>query len=144
MAASPAPTSTPRATAPAELPPVALEKLLTIRQLLTDNRTKDAAPLAAEVADAYPAAPEAQLLAGEAMYRLARWDEAYDYFHRAGDTPVDRPDLLFYFAVAAYETDHPEEAASLLEPALPHLKRTPFVDGYAARILPAADWRKIR
>jgi len=42
---------------------------------------------------------------------------------------------MFYAAVALYESGAGPEARALMEKALPTLKRTPFIDFYAKRIL---------
>jgi len=91
--------------------------------------------LARQVADAHPESKEAQYLAGEAAYRNSRWPEAAAYFRRGGIVGDDRPELLFYMAVAFYESGDPSSAASALKRALPGLQKTPFVDSYVKRIL---------
>lgn len=135
------PRVTPAATASpsAELPLPALEKLLSVYRMLAVGRIREAVPVATEVADAYPASSQAQLVAAETMYRLGRWQESYHYFRRAGTLPIERPDLFFYRSVAAYETGHTEEAALILERALPRLERTPLVDSYVSKILPSRE-----
>jgi len=133
------PTPTAAGDGDSELPLPALEKLLAVYRLLAVGRSRDAAPLVTEVADAYPASTQAQLLAAETMYRLGRWKKSYDYFHRAATLPAERPDLFFYRAVAAYETGHTGEAAAILTHALPHLERTPLVDRYVSEILPSKE-----
>ena len=81
-----------------------------------------------DVADRNPASAEAQLLAAEIAYRARRFEEAVRYFDRGGEPPAGRPDLLFYRAVALYESGRRADAAEVLERALPSLRRTPFVE----------------
>jgi tetratricopeptide (TPR) repeat protein len=88
-----------------------------------------------DVADRNPASAEAQLLAAEIAYRARRFEEAVRYFDRGGEPPAGRPDLLFYRAVALYESGRRADAAEVLERALPSLRRTPFVEDYVSKIL---------
>jgi hypothetical protein len=87
------------------------------------------------VADAHPGLRDVQQLAGEAAYRISKWSEAADYLGRAGGPGEDQPELLFYLAVALYESGATQTAAAPLRRALPNLQRTPYVDGYAKKIL---------
>ncbi len=108
------------------------------RRLLVSNSQADirqALRLARQVADAHPDSREAQHLAGEAAYRSARWQDAATYFRRGGDPGDTQPELLFYLAVALFESGDREGAAAVLERSLPNLERTPYVDAYARRIL---------
>jgi uncharacterized protein HemY len=86
------------------------------------------------VADAHPEARDAQLAAGEAAYRTSRWREAAGYLRR-GEPAEDRPEILFYLAVALYESGDAPGAATALRRSLPRLQRTPYVEAYARRIL---------
>lgn len=110
------------------------------RELLARARTVDdlaeGRRLARDVADRNPAVAEAQLLAGEIAYRSSRWQEAADYFRRAGSPDAQLPELSFYMAVAFYEAGDLEAARAALAHALPRLKRSEFVDHYVAKILP--------
>lgn len=90
------------------------------------------------VAEAHAGAPEAQRLAAESAYRIKRFREAAEYFRRAGDPGDGAPELLFYQAVSLFETGDKERAAAALKRALPNLRRTPYVDGYAQKILGSA------
>jgi tetratricopeptide (TPR) repeat protein len=109
------------------------------RKLLAESGTarelKEAFQLAREVADQHPESREAQLLAGEAAYRISRWSEAADYLGRAGGPGEDQPELLFYLAVSLFESGNGQAAAAPLRRALPNLQRTPYVDAYAKKIL---------
>jgi tetratricopeptide (TPR) repeat protein len=127
------------AQAPRPLSPAELEKVATVRKILdADSKTRDlkhAFQLAREVADAHSDVSDAQHLAGEAAYRLSRWQDAAHYFRRGGEPAADEPELLFYMAVAFYESGDKAAAAKALERCLPNLQRTPYVDGYAKKIL---------
>ena len=152
--AAPAPRSPPAATgataAPppsgattpppaATLPPAAQAKLATARDQLAQARTAadlaSASALAKEVADAHPQVPEAQFLVAELAYRASRHAEAVTYFRRGGDPGVDRPSLLFYYAISLHETGASEEARRALERCLPRIAKTPFVERYTRAIL---------
>jgi hypothetical protein len=91
--------------------------------------------LARAVADAHPEAADAQRLAGEAAYRIKRFKEAAEYFRRGGDPGDGEPELLFYQAVSLFELGNKDEAAAAFKRALPNLRRTPYIDGYAKKIL---------
>jgi len=123
--------------APAALPADARGKLARARSLLASaNRAselEDPLRLAREVADGHPGSVEAQHLAAEIAYRASRWEEAARYFRRGGEPT--QPEMQFYMAVALFESGEQAAARPLLERALPSLPRTPFVDGYAERIL---------
>jgi hypothetical protein len=133
----PAPASRPAASAP--LTAAEKEKMSAARRLLgEEGKTKDlrqAFQLARKVADAHPESSEAQLLAAEAAYRISRWGDAATYFHRGGDPGESQPELLFYMAVSLYESGDSTGAAAALRRSLPNLQRTPYVDGYARKIL---------
>lgn len=147
-AATPAPPA-PVAADPPAAPAAAMAKPLTAterqasdeaRRLLdadkTDlNQLRQALKLARDVADAHPELPQAQHLAAEAAYRNSRWEEAAGYFQRGGDPGDDQPELLFYLAVSLYEKKDAAGAAAALRRALPKLARTPYIDGYAKKIL---------
>ena len=149
---TPAPTrpavAQPASTPPAPPPPAPAAKALTsaerqqqekARQLLAETgnvrQLREAFQLAREVADAHAESREAQQLAGEAAYRISRWSDAAEYLGRAGGPGEDQPELLFYLAVALYESGDRQMAADPLRRALPNLQRTPYVDGYAKKIL---------
>lgn len=91
--------------------------------------------VAKTVADANPRVPEAQFLAAEIAYRASRFTEAVELFRRGGDPGDDRPLLVFYQAVALFESGNREAAATAMRRCLPKLERTPFVESYRARIL---------
>jgi tetratricopeptide (TPR) repeat protein len=110
-----------------------------VRKVLAgDSKVKDlrqAYDTARGVADAHPESVEAQHLAAEAAYRVSRWADAARYFQRGGEPPADQPELLFYMAVALYESGDQAKAAEILKRSLPNLQRTPYVDSYARKIL---------
>jgi tetratricopeptide (TPR) repeat protein len=88
-----------------------------------------------EIADAHPDSRDAQHLVGQAAYRLSRWSEAVSYFKRGGDPGDEQSELLFYVAVSLFESGDTSGAAAALKRALPNLRRTPYVDKYAKKIL---------
>jgi tetratricopeptide (TPR) repeat protein len=108
------------------------ERLLTAT---TSRDLQEALRLARQVADAHPDAREVQYLAGEAAYRNSRWADAAVFFKRGGAPGDDRPELLFYMAVALYEVGDQPGAAAALRRSLPNLQKTPYVEGYVKRIL---------
>lgn len=91
------------------------------------------------VADRLPEHQEAQILAGEIAYRASRFEEAARFFDRVGPQRPDRPELAFYMAVTWYETGQRERAAEVLEPSLPRLQRTPFVESWIDKIFGGAS-----
>jgi len=147
-AASPGPQPPPpAAAAPAPADPAAAKpltdaergKLDQARRLLAERRTsrelREAYQLAREVADVHPELKDAQHLAAEGAYRISRWSDAATYFRRGGDPGDNEPERLFYLAVALFETGDKAGAAAALKRSLPNLKRTPYVDSYAKKIL---------
>lgn len=137
--AAPSPAATAPPAAPRTLTDAEGKQQEKARKLLAEagnvRELRDAFQLAREVADAHPESREAQQLAGEAAYRISRWSEAADYLRRAGGPGEDQPELLFYLAVALFESGDPQLAAGSLRRALPNLQRTPYVDGYTKKIL---------
>ncbi|HVR96934.1 MAG TPA: hypothetical protein VMW27_09985 [Thermoanaerobaculia bacterium] len=115
------------------------QKIAEVRRLLAgDGKSRDlkrAFELAREIADAHAGLQEVQHLAAEAAYRLSRWRDAAAYFRRGGEPGADQPELLFYMAVALYESGDKAAAAAALQRSLPNLQRTPYVDAYAKKIL---------
>lgn len=103
--------------------------------LAAQNRLEEAFVLARRVADHNPELVEAQHLAGELAYRLSLWPEAVSYFRRGGDPGERHAVLRFYYAVALYQSGELPEARSMLESALPDLRRNEFVDQMVSRIL---------
>ncbi len=138
-AANPPAVVTPTAPTITALSGAERERMTQARKLLTaEGKIKElrqAFDLAREVADAHSDSIEAQHLAAEAAYRVSRWKEAADYFKRGGEPGTDQPELLFYMAVSLYESGDAQAAASVLRRSLPNLQRTPYVDGYARKIL---------
>lgn len=150
-----APASSAPAPAPVVAPPVAAApdpaaiapepvlsasetaQLEQARKLLGEARRRsdldEPLRLAREVADARPAHREAQFLAAAIAYRSSRWADAVGYFRRGGEP--ESAEMLFYFAVALYETGDRAGAAATLRRGLPGLERTPFVEGYREKIL---------
>ena len=140
-AAPPRPPEDAAAAPPPELSAADRRQLEAGRAALASARAVgDVEPALAavrEVADRNPGSAEAQLLAAEIAYRARRFEEAAAYFERGGEPPAGRPDLLFYRAVALYESGRRAAAAEVLERALPSLRRTPFVEEYVGKILGA-------
>ena len=91
--------------------------------------------LARNVADAHPGSREAQHLAAVIAYRATRWRDAVRYFRRGGDPGEEQPEMLFYLAVALFESGEGEAAAEALRRSLPRLEPTPFVRSYRSKIL---------
>jgi tetratricopeptide (TPR) repeat protein len=103
---------------------------------LTRAGNLDAAfALARKVADARPDLAEPQYVAAEIAYRTSRWKDAVAYFRRGGDPGDGQPLLVFYSAVALYETGDRAGAATALKRCLPNIRRTPFVEQYARKVL---------
>lgn len=109
------------------------------RELMAEarNRTELDEPfrLARDVAEARPESREAQHLTAVIAYRAARWQDAVRYFRRGGDPGEERPEMLFYMAVALFESGEGEAAAEALRRSLPGLEHTPFVRSYRSKIL---------
>lgn len=138
--ATPPSAAPPRAAAPlpAPLSDADAARLTEARDLAGKARVSaeldQASKLARQVADANPASPEAQLLAGEIAYRGSHFVEAARYLRAAGEAIQRKPTLLFYLAVAQYETGDFVAAKRSLEGSLHRIQRTPFVDRYAEKI----------
>jgi hypothetical protein len=130
---------TPAAASPAPMTAEERDRLSRTRKVLAgDAKVKDlrqAFDLVRAVADAHPESVEAQHLAAEAAYRVSNWADAVRYFQRGGEPPADQPELLFYMAVALYESGAAAKAAEILKRTLPNIQRTPYVDAYAHKIL---------
>ena len=99
------------------------------------EQLEEAKQRASELANDYPYSAEAQHLAAEIAYLSSDWQLAVDFFDRGGRSSSERPELLFYRAVATYELGNGQEADQLLREALPNLPRTAFVDSYIEKIL---------
>ena len=143
---TPPPVSAPPAASPPASPrptsPITAEeraKLDKARRLLAEKDKardlKQAFQLAREVADAHPDSREAQHLAGEAAYRVSRWQDAAAYLQRSGGPGQDEPERLFYLAVSLYESGNAQAAAEALRRSLPNLQRSPYIDSYTKKIL---------
>jgi len=137
--ASPPP---PVVTPPAAAPPITAEergKMDKARKLLDEKDKardlKQAFQLARDVAEAHPDSREAQHLAGEAAYRVSRWQDAAAYLQRSGGPGEDEPERLFYLAVSLYESGNAQAAAEALRRSLPNLQRSPYIDSYTKKIL---------
>ncbi len=134
-----APISDPEPTAATAAPADELRSLR--RQLNKANTTQElgtAYGAAVRFAREYPESSEAQFLAAEAAYRASQWDQAIRLFDAGGDPDATQPLLLFYKAVALFESGDAATARTYLERALPHLQKTAFVRAYEERIQAAA------
>lgn len=137
------PPAGPRPSPPSpQIPQITEEeqaKLDKARRLLEEKgktrELRQAFQLAREVADAHPDSLEAQHLAGEAAYRVSRWQEAASYLQRGGGPRDDEPERLFYLAVSLYESGNAQAAAEALRRSLPNLQRSPYIDSYTKKIL---------
>lgn len=134
-----APQTAPAQTTPAPLTAEERASMVRVRKVLGEaSQTRDlreAFDLAKAVADAHSDSQEAQHLAAESAYRVSRWEDAVRYFQRGGEPSAEQPELLFYMAVALFESGDGARAAEILRRSLPNLQRTPFVDTYARKIL---------
>jgi tetratricopeptide (TPR) repeat protein len=120
------------------LAPAVQAELDRVWDLARTNKLEDACAAARRVADAHPESPEAQQLAGEMAYRTSRWPDAVLYFRRSGDSIGGNSLLVFYFAVALYETGDRADATAALKRSLPHIQRTEYVELYVTKILGTA------
>ncbi len=141
-AASPTPEATAAAAAVASsLPEELARQAAELRQQVSRVQfaSELAGPWAAadSLANNHPQQPELQFLAAEIAYRSSRWQDAVRYFERGGDPGDSRPVMLFYWAISLYESGDREGAQTVFERALPRLKRTPLVEAYRTKILPA-------
>jgi hypothetical protein len=103
----------------------------------TAGELAEALRLARDVADSNPQSREAQYLVAQIAYRASRYAEVVSYMRRGGDPGESQPTLLFYLAVAQYETGDREAARQTLSRCLPRLAKTPFVERYSQAILAA-------
>lgn len=101
----------------------------------TAAEIEQAYAIAAGLAARYPSHPRVQHTAGEIAYRASRWGDAVRHFRQGGDPGEDQPLLLFYFAVALWETGARQEAAILMRRCEGKLRPTPFVQAYRSKIL---------
>lgn len=90
---------------------------------------------AQELAEAAPDSVDAQRLAGEAAYRTSQWEQGVRFLRRSDLDDEAPPALLFYLAVSLFESGRREEAALVLEQAMPRLEASGLVDSYRRRIL---------
>lgn len=134
------PTAQPSPVRSADEPtPAELENATrALTRARTSNEITRAYALTSKLALDYPTHPQSNLLAAQGAYRAAQWGQAVTFFEASGGPTDAEPLLLFYYAVALYETGNPRQAATLIDRALPQIRRTPFVDSYVARINTAA------
>ena len=142
-AADPQEVATPPApTPPPPAPPVTDPRAVALAERLATSRTTaevDRILADAEALMADGGGPGARAVAIEAAYLSSRWQRGATAF-RAARAAGDKigPLLVFYGAVALYESGARAEAAEELEPALPDIATTPFVEEMARKILGSA------
>jgi tetratricopeptide (TPR) repeat protein len=90
---------------------------------------------AAALAERFPNDRRVQHTAAEIAYRASRFGEAVRHFRQGGDPGEEQPLLLFYLAVALWETGARDEAARTMRRCEGRLRPTPFVESYRAKIL---------
>jgi hypothetical protein len=138
-----APPPAPEPASPAPFADDERAQVESARELLSGRPQREEIEAATaalrQVAERHPEAIEVARLVGDLAYRVADWPLCADYYGRAGDPGPEAPLERFYMAVCLFETGRREEAAALLEPSVGQLKRSPFVESYLQRILPASD-----
>ena len=129
--------SAPASRAP--LPPADERLLGLVREELAAAKTAAAVEriytTAAALAVRHPTDARVQHAAAEAAYRASRWREAVDHFRRGGDPGEEQPLLLFYLAVAQWESGDAEAAAATMVRTQGRLRPTEFVESYRRKIL---------
>jgi predicted Zn-dependent protease len=90
---------------------------------------------AAELASRHPSNRRVQHTAAEIAYRASLFPDAVRHFRQGGDPGEDQPLLLFYMAVALWETGARAEAAEAMRRCDGKLRPTPFFESYRRRIL---------
>jgi tetratricopeptide (TPR) repeat protein len=108
----------------------ATEKLRAAR---TASDLQAAMAMAKPLADDNPELLDAQHLVAEIAYMGSNWTDTTIYFERGGESK--RAELMFYAAVAYFELGRKDEAARILQRALPRLARDAYVDTYVTQIL---------
>jgi tetratricopeptide (TPR) repeat protein len=131
VAAAPPPATETQFSLREELDQLRLEMEAARRPEDLDGPRADVAALAAR----YPDARDVKLLAAEIAYRGGNWEQAVTYFRSAGEPGTREPLLLFYFAIALFESGEPDAAKEALSTVLPLISHTPFVESYERRIL---------
>lgn len=122
--------------APVESPDATLARARALAESASSTAELDQAlAMARGVADQNPRNSAAQHLVGEIAYRASRWNDVVTYITRGGDPGKSHPQLLFYLAVASYETGNLDLAASSLRRCLDDLRRTAYVNSYVEKIL---------
>ena len=129
--------------APAALPAGDESQLARLREQLAAATTTAAITRVyeamAQLAARHPSDRRVQHTAGEVAYRASRWSDAVEHFRRAGEPGEDQPLLLFYFAVALWESGDRAGAVAAMGRTEGKLRPTEFVESYRRRILaPAA------
>jgi hypothetical protein len=139
----PAPAPSLESASPASLADEERAQVESAQELLSGRPQREEIEAAAaalrQVAERHPEATEVARLVGDLAYRVADWPTCAEFYGRAGDPGPEAPLERFYMAVCLFETGRREAAAALLEPSVGQLKRSPFVESYLQRILPASD-----
>ncbi|MCZ6727606.1 MAG: hypothetical protein O7A98_09680 [Acidobacteria bacterium] len=129
-------TSQPAAQFPTRVPESAVQ---TLRERLTAAASREELASIADDAEhlgkRYPASREALYIAGEAAYKVSNWSRAARNLAASGGPPAARPELLFYLSVSFFELGDRDQAARILQQALPNLQRTAIVQRYVRDIL---------
>lgn len=107
--------------------------LASVRELLDTNQVQKALEAARQLVARFPQDRKALLLAGEAAYRSAAWQEAVDFFSRS--VVIQEPQHQFYFAVALYEAGQKDQARQWLLKCEGKLGKSAFVEYYRRLIL---------
>lgn len=142
-AAPPPPAATPPPVSPPGSALAAADdtELVRLREALTAATSavevERVYAAAAELAGRYPTQAVVQHLAAEVAYRASRWRDAVAHFERGGDPGEAQPLLLFYLAVALWESGDTQAAAAVMERCAGRLRPTPFVEAYRRKILAA-------
>lgn len=111
------------------------QTLATIRERLAaaqfESDLVEAETLVEELAQVHPGVQEVRFLAGEVAYGRSNWARVIAHLEAVDES---RPNLLFYLAVARYETGDRDGAGRALSRALPYLAKTTFVADWEERI----------
>lgn len=130
------PNTPPPPPAAALAPPESIERLrLRLRSATRESDVLDLLAQADTLRARHPADPEVSVFIGEVNYRLRRWQAAVGAIQESAVDLTNRPTLLFYYAVALYESGERTAAAQALDRALPNISQTPFVREYVVKIL---------
>jgi tetratricopeptide (TPR) repeat protein len=108
-----------------------------VRSAEKRDELESALARALPIADRYPGEAELQLLVGELGYRTGNWKTGAAYLSRPDRRGPSDATLRFYLAVCQFESGETTAAARTASTGLEKLPRTPLVEGYLKKILPA-------